>query len=265
MLKAPLGTLQGAQAARAGGAAALRAAPRSAAARAPRRAATAMAHPRRVAKVAKQIEREVGALLTTDQVVQAAVCPERRRGLDGAVSALASVTDVALTSDLQVAKVYLSVYSDAAGKAAALANLVRLEGYVRGRVGRAMRLRLAPEIRFFEDESIERAERVFALLDRAKLIESGEAEPPPLVIEGDAGGEEEEGFGGVDLGFFDSDEEEEEGSGEDEAGAGSGGDGEAAAVAEVVRAAAARRAGGDGGAKDGSRGMTEQELDAAFR
>ncbi len=68
------------------------------------------AHPRRVAKVAKQIEREVGQLLISDKTMQAAVCPERRRGFDGALSALASVTEVQISNDLQVAKVYLSIY-----------------------------------------------------------------------------------------------------------------------------------------------------------
>jgi hypothetical protein len=98
-----------------------------------------MAHPRRVVKVAKQIEREIGNLLIFDnvrdgpapwlpnpqphhtqshththtqhlllvlalQVLQAAVCPERKRGFDGALSALASVTEVQLTNDLQVGR-----------------------------------------------------------------------------------------------------------------------------------------------------------------
>jgi ribosome-binding factor A len=41
-------------------------------------------------------------LLLATQVVAAAVCPERRRGFDGALSALASVTDVYVSNDLQV-------------------------------------------------------------------------------------------------------------------------------------------------------------------
>lgn len=47
------------------------------------------------------------------QVLQQAVCPERRRGFDGAVSALASVTEVVISNDLQVARVYLSIYRQA--------------------------------------------------------------------------------------------------------------------------------------------------------
>ena len=168
-----------------------------------------------MAKVAKQIEREVGSLLIYDRVVQEAVCPERRRGMDGALSALASVTEVHISNDLQVAKVYLSVYSDDEGKAAAMAGLQRLEGYVRGQVGRQMRLRLTPEIRFVMDESIERTERVFKLLDRVRAIEAGEEEPPPVAIgdyEDEAEDEsedesEDEGIASVDLGFFGSDSE----------------------------------------------------------
>ncbi|EFN59662.1 hypothetical protein CHLNCDRAFT_12877, partial [Chlorella variabilis] len=124
------------------------------------------AHPRRVAKVAKQIEREVGQLLISDKTMQAAVCPERRRGFDGALSALASVTEVHISNDLQVAKVYLSIYSDDVGKEVAIEGLQRLEGYVRKHIGKQIRLRLTPEIRFVRDDSIERSERILKLLDQ---------------------------------------------------------------------------------------------------
>ncbi|PRW60528.1 putative ribosome-binding factor chloroplastic [Chlorella sorokiniana] len=174
------------------------------------RGVVCMAHPRRVAKVAKQIEREVGNLLITDKILQAAVCPERRRGFDGALSALASVTEVHISNDLQVAKVYLSIYSDDVGKAAAMEGLQKLEGYVRRHIGKQIRLRLTPEIRFVQDDSIERSERIFKLLDQVKKIERGEAEPPPLAFYGDVPKDEEEweededegDFTTVDLGMF---------------------------------------------------------------
>ena len=172
-----------------------------------------MAHPRRIARVAKQIEREVGALLIYDKVLQQAVCPERRRGIDNALSALASVTDVQVTNDLQVAKVYLSIYSDDAGKAAAITGLQRLEGYVRKHVGQKVRLRLTPEIRFIMDESIERTERVFKLLDQVRAIEAGEVPPPPITIPEDVEEEGAEAFSflsAVDLGMFAEEEDEEE-------------------------------------------------------
>ena len=62
------------------------------------------------------------------QVIQNAICPEHRVGYDSSLSALASVTEVQLSSDLQVAKVYLSIYSDKEGRALALKGLSRLQG-----------------------------------------------------------------------------------------------------------------------------------------
>jgi ribosome-binding factor A len=61
--------------------------------------------------------------------MQSAVCPEVRLGLDSALSAVASVTEVRVSNDLQVAKVYISIYSDSEGKDAAMRGLSKLEGY----------------------------------------------------------------------------------------------------------------------------------------
>lgn len=156
-----------------------------------------MAHPRRVAKVAKQIEREIGNMFLFDRRLQEAVCPERRYGVDNAVSGLASVTEVVLSGDLQVAKVYISVFSDDYGKAVALSNLKKLEGYVRFNIGQAMRLRLVPEIRFIEDESLEKSLMVLKLLDQLKAEREGGPAMlrGPIVLPGDrelAAEEEEE-------------------------------------------------------------------------
>jgi len=60
------------------------------------------AHPRRVAKVAKQLEREIGNLLLFDRRLKEAVCPERKAGVDDVMSGMASVTEVVLSGDLQV-------------------------------------------------------------------------------------------------------------------------------------------------------------------
>lgn len=177
-----------------------------------------MANPRRMARVSKQIEREIGVLFVSDKVVQAAVCPERKRGIDDALSALASVTEVEISNDLQVAKVYLSIYSDESGKAVAMRGLKSIEGYVRKHIGRKIRLRLTPEIRFILDDSIERSERVLSLLKQVERINAGDVPPPPVTIAEDYGDEDEfdvfyeDGDGdqgviaSVDLGFYDDDQ-----------------------------------------------------------
>ncbi|KAF6264296.1 ribosome-binding factor A-domain-containing protein [Scenedesmus sp. NREL 46B-D3] len=119
-----------------------------------------MAHPRRVAKVSSQIQREISEMFIYDKVVQEAICPERRAGLDDKLSAVASITHVYVSNDLQVVKVYVSVYSDEMGKERAIANLKRIAPYVRGRIGQALKLRLTPEVRFEHDNSLDELERV---------------------------------------------------------------------------------------------------------
>lgn len=130
----------------------------------------------------KQLEREIGSLLLFDKVLQKAICPEKRRGMDAAESAIASVTEVRITSDLQVAKVYISIFSDPVGKQTAMEELARLQPYVRKKIGNSMSLRLTPEIRFIYDESHDRGERVLKLLKQIKMQESGEVEAPPITV-----------------------------------------------------------------------------------
>ncbi|XP_059314303.1 probable ribosome-binding factor A, chloroplastic [Lycium ferocissimum] len=127
-----------------------------------------MANPRRVKMVAKQIRRELSDMLLTDKVLQFAVLPEAALGADRYLSSLTTISDVEVSTDLQVVKVYVSVFGDERGKEVALTGLKSKAKYVRSELGRRMKLRLTPEIRFIEDESIERGSRVLAILDRIK-------------------------------------------------------------------------------------------------
>ncbi|XP_023739670.1 probable ribosome-binding factor A, chloroplastic [Lactuca sativa] len=127
-----------------------------------------MAKERRVKMVAKQIQRELSDMLLTDQVLQYAILPEAALGADRYLSSLTTISDVEVSSDLQVVKVYVSVFGDERGKEVAISGLKSKAKYVRGQLGKRMKLRLTPEIRFIEDESIERGSRVIAILDKIK-------------------------------------------------------------------------------------------------
>ncbi|RVW36581.1 putative ribosome-binding factor A, chloroplastic [Vitis vinifera] len=127
-----------------------------------------MANQRRVKMVAKQIRRELSDMLLTDKVLQFAVLPEAALGADRYLSSLTTISDVEVSADLQVVKVYVSVFGDEKGKEVAIAGLKSKAKYVRSELGRRMKLRLTPEIRFVEDESLERGSRVIAILDRIK-------------------------------------------------------------------------------------------------
>ncbi|OVA12845.1 Ribosome-binding factor A [Macleaya cordata] len=127
-----------------------------------------MANPRRVKMVAKQIQRELSDMLLTDKVLQYAILPEAALGADRYLSSLTTVSDVEVSADLQVVKVYVSVFGDERGRELAIAGLKSKAKYVRSALGRRMKLRLTPEIRFIEDESLERGSRVIAILDKLK-------------------------------------------------------------------------------------------------
>ncbi|XP_071717297.1 probable ribosome-binding factor A, chloroplastic [Rutidosis leptorrhynchoides] len=127
-----------------------------------------MAKERRVKMVAKQIQRELSDMLLTDQVLQYAILPEAALGADRYLSSITTISDVEISSDLQVVKVYVSVFGDERGKEVAMSGLKSKAKYVRGQLGKRMKLRLTPEIRFIEDESLERGSRVIAILDKIK-------------------------------------------------------------------------------------------------
>lgn len=61
-----------------------------------------MANPRRVAMVAKQIRRELSDMLLTDNVLQYAILPEVALGADRYLSSLTTISDVEVSTDLQV-------------------------------------------------------------------------------------------------------------------------------------------------------------------
>lgn len=79
----------------------------------------------------------------------------------------ATLTEVRLSSDLRHARVYVSVMGDEEDKEETLAALERAEGFLRGQLGRRMRLRHVPELDFVLDETLDRSERIEQLLEEA--------------------------------------------------------------------------------------------------
>lgn len=74
----------------------------------------------------------------------------------------------------QVAKVYLSIFSnDDAAKVLAVNSLKKLQGYVRTQIAHNMNLRLAPEIRFLEDEAALRGAEVRMALGALCILAEG--------------------------------------------------------------------------------------------
>ncbi|KAJ8533681.1 hypothetical protein K7X08_007005 [Anisodus acutangulus] len=94
-------------------------------------------------------------ILFTDKVLQYAVLPEIALGADRYLSSLTTISDVEVSTDLQIVKVYVSVFGDERGKEVAISGLKSKAKYVRSVLGKRMKLRLL--LRF-----------VIVILDRIK-------------------------------------------------------------------------------------------------
>ena len=91
---------------------------------------------------------------------------------DPRVVGLVTVTGVDVTRDLRHAKVFVSVMGSDTEQEATFEGLASTASHLRSRVARALRLRVAPEIQFRQDDSVQRAARIESLL-------AGIKPPPP--------------------------------------------------------------------------------------
>ena len=100
---------------------------------------------------------------------------------DPRILGLVTVTGVDVSRDLRHARVYVSVLGSDTQRAATFEGLDGVAAHLRGRVGRALRLRVAPEIEFRNDESIAHAahiEQLLAQVRRELPAESADSSPP---------------------------------------------------------------------------------------
>jgi len=86
----------------------------------------------------------------------------------------ATVTDLKLTPDLRDAKVFVSSLGDTADREALLTGLKGATGYIRGELGRQLKLKYIPQIEFLFDDSYDKQERILNLLEH--IHEENEAE-----------------------------------------------------------------------------------------
>lgn len=102
-------------------------------------------------RVRKELMREISDILRKEI-----------RGLAGVVS----ITDVEVSHDNSFAKVFYSVFGSEEQKKKSIATINASVSKIRYEVGRRIRLRLTPELRFIPDDSIERGSRVTEILNK---------------------------------------------------------------------------------------------------
>jgi len=78
------------------------------------------------------------------------------------------VTGAEVSPDLRHARVYVSVLGSETEKQATFDGLNSIAAHLRSQLARQLRLRVAPEIQFKEDDTIARAARIESLLADVK-------------------------------------------------------------------------------------------------
>ncbi|HOE65308.1 MAG TPA: 30S ribosome-binding factor RbfA [Candidatus Hydrogenedentes bacterium] len=113
----------------------------------------------RAKRVAEAIRKEVADLL--------------QKGLKDPRIGFVSIMDVRVSSDLRYANLYVSVLGSESERKSSLIALRHSAGWIRKHLGKHLRLRFTPELRFFEDDSLD---RVFHLEEVFKELHKEEQE-----------------------------------------------------------------------------------------
>jgi len=76
-----------------------------------------------------------------------------------------TVTDVTMTADLRIARVYVTALDQEHFDQQTAPGLKSAVGYIRAEIGRRLNLRYTPEVVFYRDTSAEYAQRMEKVLD----------------------------------------------------------------------------------------------------
>lgn len=107
----------------------------------------------RALRVGQQIHRELADLIRTE--------------IKDPGIGMITLGDVEVSKDLAYARVYYTVFGEGEAVEATGAALRRAAGFLRRELGRRMRLRIVPELKFVYDDSQARGDRLDALIAEA--------------------------------------------------------------------------------------------------
>lgn len=114
----------------------------------------------RVEKVQEFIKQEISKIILTE-------LKDPRIGF-------VTVTRVEATGDLRSAKIYVSLLGNDEQKATTWAGLTKALGYMRGEIGKRIRMRCTPELSLHLDETLEYSAHIQKLILKIKQEEGNQ-------------------------------------------------------------------------------------------
>lgn len=100
----------------------------------------------RTEKVASLVKEELGFIF--------------QRMYSVATHGLVTITEVQMSPDLRVAKVFVSIFSDDVRKKRTMELIEQSKSSIRAALGHAIKIRFVPELIFYNDETLDRAFRL---------------------------------------------------------------------------------------------------------
>ncbi len=107
----------------------------------------------RTEKVASLIRHELGMYLTKELSGNSEV-------------GFVTVTEVRMTPDLRVARIYVSIFGSEIQRNSALKYLEFHKSQLRSFIGSAVRLRMTPELHFYHDTSLDNVQHIEELIKK---------------------------------------------------------------------------------------------------
>lgn len=104
----------------------------------------------RMEKVASLIQQEISALFAHE--------------FSDSTYGFMTVTDVRMTADLKIARVYVSILGNVELRERSMKRLEEQKPNIRHIVGSHVRLKFTPEIHFYLDDTMDRVERIETLI-----------------------------------------------------------------------------------------------------
>lgn len=124
---------------------------------------------RRLGRVNELVRTELSALILTHVN-------------DPRLSQIVSITSVDVSPDLESAKIHVSVMGSLEEKRGSLKGLSAAAGFLRRELGRKIKLKKTPALRFILDDSIEEGERVMTILRSVTTLESPGTDAPSTTL-----------------------------------------------------------------------------------
>jgi ribosome-binding factor A len=116
-----------------------------------------MAHSYRKERLNERIKEIIGELV--------------QRGIKDPRIGLVTITAVSIAPDYTSAKVYFTVMGDETARSQTREGLESAKNFIRNALGRELKLRQTPDLRFMYDETLDRAMRIDEAIERTRRPE----------------------------------------------------------------------------------------------